>query len=224
MNVHFFADSAEINARFIDKRRISALAKEALQLVNNGLYWRKLPTFWAVTHLHHPASLWTADSPGNVAYLLDYADQLIHQARRLNWETSGLERGLLAAADIWLKLGPNSSIPMTQPANCARHMGLGLDYTHLPIHAAYKHYMCQRWLGDIKGGFMPRWVDEVPTFIESINPRLHDYLIAVAKTPLGTKPAPDPRMFTCPVLGQPVTPPHIPEAERVVVRRVIQGA
>lgn len=43
--------------------------------------------------------------------------------------------------------------------NGARHRGLGLDFTHLPVHEAYREYLNARWPGDKR---KPVWTRRKP--------------------------------------------------------------
>lgn len=224
MNLHVFSAGRDpqFNALCIDRRRLAALAKEALQIVNNAFIAQNMPQYWRPTHTNHPVSKWCSEGNGNVAYALDYAALLIGVMRVLNWDTAGLIEAH-GAMDRACRAMDENAFVTTPFVNCARHKSLGLDYTDLPVHLAYRHYMVQRWLGDIKGGFIPRWAGPVPTWIAQINPQLHEYLVMAAKTPTGTRPTPSLAMFYCPIKGQPITPPprlaeHTPVKRRVIPR------
>lgn len=234
MNIHTFINPqahamgwrqrAVVNASFIDKRRLAALCKEAIQLVNNHLHANGHETFWQVTHTQHPCSIWAARQPENVVYLLQYACTLLDQMQELDWDTDSMKRALEKAEEYARFAGiaePDDDYLPTPP-NCARNAGLGLDYTthDLSIDNAYRYYMTQRWLGDIKGHFMPRWVDTVPRWLEEINPKLYTYLCDNQSGPLKCPPH-DPAMYFCPILGQPIAPHPDNQAAPVIRRRII---
>lgn len=226
VNIHWLGTTTLQTAFDIDNRRLTALNKEALQLVNNAYIEWGWPKFWFPTHENHPCSRWACLDIKNVSSLLRYAYDLLAEREKANYETTETALVIEVAMQTYREatnryFGPND---FTEPVNCARHAGLGLDYTDVPdIISAYRHYMVQRWLIDLKGGFKPRWRDaHVPFWIETINKPLFDWLILRRYDPLlhptaGIGQLPH-ELFFCPLKGQPVPPPRRLNTQPVYAR------
>lgn len=225
MNIHFLAATPEETARDIDNARLTALNKEALQLINNAFCAFGAPSFWSPTHQHHPCSIWACESWQNVAYLVRYATVLLAERHSAGYNSDETSRILPIVYQTFDNHAPLLLPAGTNPPNCARSLDLGLDYSSISGHVtAYRYYMTQRWLLDAKKGRKPRWRNaHVPEWLAETNPEFHEFLVTHRSDPLPASrtshPYLPPRMFYCAWLkNSPITPPKTQSAPTPVRR------
>ncbi len=130
-----------------DKRLGSALMEATMMLsvplqsvgeVGPGMLCRP-------SHQHHPVTLWVGATRGNWLWTVQYAQALRHE-----WflaygtlHAAGERVPYIAAMEDCLLAGP--LLPFQ---NSARHAGLGLDFSHLPVPVSYQEYLQERWKTD----------------------------------------------------------------------------
>jgi hypothetical protein len=122
-----------------------------------------MPIAYKVSHDSHPITNW-ADDRDNVRWLyalgLAYGDEIIYRTGRKHSSHLVLE-GLDLNFGKFLK----GKYEVKRFHNGARHMGLGIDYTHIEnVQEAYRLYLNHRWPGDKRA---PKWTKRRrPTWCE----------------------------------------------------------
>jgi hypothetical protein len=133
-------------ARALDDLRLNKMMLETAQILCTvvNLEEKAQRTPYRSSHVGNDIIKWAHANPQNWSWLYilgeAYGDEIIHRTGRrhashlvvqgftLNWP--------------WLCKPPTQNIEFI---NRARHLGLGLDFTDLPVHEAYKAYLNVRW-------------------------------------------------------------------------------
>ena len=158
MNIFATDPDPKESARVLDNQRLVKMVLETAQIMCSSLYVRgvshtKLP--YRPTHKSHPAILWAAEHPGNLRWLYLHGKALSKEyARRYN--------KLHKSGEVILSLKGYTTALQHPPVsfyNGARHVGLGIDFTHLPVHEAYRQYLITRWRIQKSP---PRWTNRSP--------------------------------------------------------------
>jgi len=135
------------SAAYLDDQRVVKMAMESCQMLStvaaaHGL-WR--PGFAQPTHPLHPCVLWTAAGRDNWDWLYDHMWELDLERRR-RWNRVNVHRMVDAAHVAGLvTVRKHLQYGGTPFVNAARNDELGLDFTHLPVHQAYRAYLRARW-------------------------------------------------------------------------------
>lgn len=161
MNIFASSPNPETAAITLDNKRVVKMVLETAQILSsaahlNGYHNHRL---YRPTHTGHPCVLWASRSRRNAAWLLMHFDALAstYTRRYQRVHRSTMIRGALVSA---IKHLPDRPIEPFQ--NSARHASLGLDFSALPVHQAYRTYLCERWRTD---KLAPDWgCDPVPSF------------------------------------------------------------
>lgn len=147
-------------AKALDDKRLNKMILETTQIIctvlNLDAGSQVAP--YRSCHVNHPITKWARDPN--------------HSARRLRWLYA---LGIAYGEEIIYRFGRKHSchlvlegltfkwpfltlLPAELKAdefhNGARHLGLGLDFTHLPVGKAYRAYLRIRWKGDKRP---PKW-------------------------------------------------------------------
>lgn len=151
MNLFVLDEDPVVAAAGLDDKRIGSALREANQMmstailrfgegVETGVGLATLPS-----HEHHPVTLWVAQTSGNFAWCLAYARALVEEwGIRYGTHHSSADRvPYIATFSSCLPAGP--LLPFQ---NSARHEGLGVDFTHLPVPESYRAYLQERWKTD----------------------------------------------------------------------------
>lgn len=138
MNIFATSPDPIACAQALDSRRLVKMMTETAQILCTANYVGPCKP----THEKHPVVLWAAECPTNSEWLFDHYIALTdeynfrfgkkHSLLPSMWKVSSA-----FAADICAE--------RTEFANCARNAGLELDFTHLPVHTAYRAYLNARW-------------------------------------------------------------------------------
>ena len=182
MNLFVTHTDPEICAQNLDDKRVGKLLMEANQMLSLAIKVRLDSKHWepfvgpgmltaGLSHKNHPVSIWVRDSFGNFGWTLQHAMFLGREfehrfgkkhdsARRTSFiYDSGLSAFLF---NVMSKDDPKTE-EMRPFQNSARHGGLGIDFTHLPVPESYQAYLRNRWQGDARA---PRWTNrEVPEWV-----------------------------------------------------------
>ena len=107
------------------------------------------------THANHPVTKWVRASRCNWIWALTHAEALAFEfAYRFNRHHQSAIRTTYLRSIWWDMFTALPKIDRTLFQNSARHVGLGLDFTHLPVIQAYKEYLNTKWYNDDPE---PRW-------------------------------------------------------------------
>lgn len=139
-------------ARALDDKRVNKILLECVQVMCTHLNGKGYTTPYKSNHKNHPITKWAGESSDNLAWLFHYGRALHNefQYRYGHTHKSGL---VLEALRPYIK---KWSQPPKRFQNCARNLNVGLDYTHLPTHEAYRQYLAYKWNNlDRK----PRWTN-----------------------------------------------------------------
>lgn len=156
MNLFVTDESPIKSARNLDDKRVGKLLMECCQLLSvaakfhwedNGyiLYETTREFTSGMAWLNHPITMWIRSSRGNYDWTLQHGNALwLEYHHRFNKiHASGQRLKFLETQRDCIPGGP--LLPFV---NCARNLGLGVDYSHLPVPESYRQYIMERWLGD----------------------------------------------------------------------------
>lgn len=128
-----------------DFKRANKMILESTQLLCTAInvLAEKQVTPYKSTHVNHPCSKWVRESYHNWAWLYTYAMILA----TFYYETRGRNHKCFFVLKDIAALGIETlpTNPITSFVNCARNTKLGLDFTHLEVHTAYKQYLQTKW-------------------------------------------------------------------------------
>lgn len=162
MNIFAVSRHPRKCARALDDKRLNKMILETAQIlctVINEAHGDQL-TPYRSCHVNHPITLWAKDDIWRHRWLyrlgVAYQDEIWHRRK-----TQHSSYRVLAELDTRF---PYLSMFEADPRridfhNGARHKGLGLDFTHLPVHEAYRSYLNARWPGDKR---KPVWTNRRP--------------------------------------------------------------
>ena len=158
-------------AAAINDQRLGTQLMELNQLVSTtillkgGLDYHKYihPTgLCKVSHPHHPLRRWCGESVDNSRWALAFARSVALEWFHRFGEHHGSSKRLNVIERLLEEIHDKKlipSIPKTEQPNCAKHSGLGLDFSHLPLIPAYRAYLSTRWLSDKR---KPKWTRGQP--------------------------------------------------------------
>lgn len=151
----------EASAMSLDDKRVGKLLTEANMMmsvaiklrfgitdesdeVGEGRLCRGLP------YSNHPVAKWVKASRGNFEWTLEHAQALagVYQSRfgvsHASWNRTYHIRRMGVTHKFQGAMG------VAGFQNSARHQELGIDFTHLPVPQAYRHYLLARWQTDTR--------------------------------------------------------------------------
>lgn len=148
MNIFAYSGSPMQCALWLDDKRKNKMILETAQLLcTRGRYefgtMFVTPDTYKSTHVNHPCSVWLRQSWSNYLWLSEYWDALLMQWGKPHLaytKNIGYVTDVLDAVDV--------TEPRTPFVNCARSKAMGLDFTSLPVHDAYRDYHKARWDSD----------------------------------------------------------------------------
>lgn len=156
MNIFAVSKHPRKCARALDDKRLNKMILETTQILctvineQNG----SQVTPYKSCHVNHPATKWAHDIwHQRWLYQLGiaYGEEIQYRFKRKHACHLILE-GLTFK---WPYLTMFEADPRRiEFHNGARHRGLDLDYTHLPVHRAYREYLKIRWPMDKR---TPKW-------------------------------------------------------------------
>lgn len=171
MNIFAFHTNPVTCARWLDNKRIGTALKEANQMMSLAVKETLPGHVWVDhegegmltkgrSHLNHPVSIWVRASRSNFNWTMCYATALYEEHKlRYGTEHGSYERTKHIREHFGQYFPADQRTPFQ---NSARHGGHGLDFSHLPIHQAYRTYIIARWKIDKRPpdwpqGQMPEW-------------------------------------------------------------------
>ena len=147
MNIFAVDPHPAVCARWLDDKRLVKMVLETAQLLSTAhTQVRGFNLGYKPCHVNHPCTVWARTSYGNFKWLTALGDKLLleyeyrydrqHASRRVIIEA-------YLAQERLLDFLPEAQTPFV---NCARNTKLGLDFTDLPVHDAYRRYLKTKWL------------------------------------------------------------------------------
>lgn len=146
MNI-FASDACPIrSAVVLDDKRLVKMILESAQML--GTIFNEAgvehPYRLSAGHANHPCTVWVRTSFGNVEWLMSHVCALeLEYQRRFNRSHRSF-RTLPEAFDRYCVITTHRTA-LTRPVNAARRRDLNLDFTHMPVHDAYRAYLTARW-------------------------------------------------------------------------------
>lgn len=153
MNIFATSPCPKESALYLDPRRRNKMIVESQQMLAAVMYrhsWMdclplKVDTGepYKLTHPNHPCTIWAGNSGGNFYWLISHLEYLYTAYVEVDGGTShtnvisNIKRMLPAYSRFTDKA-------LYQFQNSARRRDLNLDFTHLPVHQAYKEYLKAR--------------------------------------------------------------------------------
>ncbi len=172
MNLFITDPDPRTAASQLDNKRVGKQLMECNQMMSLAVKchsddWEKLVASDGLTrgfsHLNHPVSIWVRETIGNYDWVLAYAEALRDefQYRFAKHHASAERLPILRAKRLCLPAG--NLLPFQ---NSAKHEGMGLDFTYLPVPYSYRAYLKERWRTDkmpvrFTGREQPAWVSTV---------------------------------------------------------------
>lgn len=170
MNLFVLDTDPDIAATMLDDKRVGTALRECCQMMSvAALRWSETGVEYGPglacrpSHQHHPVTVWVGATRANYLWTWYHANALWneHRVRYGTWHASGDRLAYLKNFVICLPAG--SLLPFQ---NSARHEGLGLDFTNLPVPISYQRYLCERWKTDKRP---PRYTNrEWPTWAQEL--------------------------------------------------------
>ena len=128
---------------------LSLAIKHRLLRTHGGPGWQPLVApdqlCAGMAYSNHPVALWVRQTYGNALWTFRHAKALAEEYERRFGRVHGSAQRL-AFLWRWLDIVPAGS--RQRFANCTRHRGLQLDFTHMPTIDGYRHYLAARWKTD----------------------------------------------------------------------------
>lgn len=162
MNLFVTSPDPKKCAELLDTKRLGWSAiKESAQLISTAIWelWH-IETPVKPTHPHHPVAKWVRECPENLSWTVrymrkcceEYYSRKIKIYRINDFPSSELQKRFEKTVVIndWGTF--NTPIHF---CNHAANKSLGIDYTHLDVHRAYRIYLAYRWTHTDK--VPPRW-------------------------------------------------------------------
>jgi hypothetical protein len=154
VNVFAVSDNPQKCARALDDKRLNKMILETAQILCAVINIKagSQVTPYKVSHAGHPITLW-AMKKDHQRWLyrlgIAYGEEIIFRKGRKHSSHAVLE-GLTFNQPYLLEPIKNIMVFF----NGARRKDIGLDFTHLPVHKAYRRYLNARWPGDVR---VPVW-------------------------------------------------------------------
>jgi len=135
------------SAQILDDSRIIKMPLESCQMMATVAQtlgcWQSL--FPRPSHVHHPLTKWVAAGRENFDWLWEHAVAMDLE-RQLRFNNDHVHITLDACYRGKLhRLSRKLPVGSTPFVNCARNRELGIDFTHLEVHRAYRSYLVARW-------------------------------------------------------------------------------
>lgn len=153
MNIFAVSKHPRKCARALDDKRLNKMILETTQILCtliNEIEGSQVAPYRS-SHVNHPIIQWARDNRknGSMFWLYElgiaYGNEIQYRFGRKHACQLVLE-GLTLRWPILLDI-PAFMFKL-EFYNGARHRGLGLDFTHLPVHQAYRKYLNARWPND----------------------------------------------------------------------------
>jgi hypothetical protein len=156
----------------LDDKRIVKMVLETAQLLCTAVHlsdeleeFRDLELYKA-THINHPCNKWTRETMDNWRYLFQYFIAICNEYHfrydKIHASYEKLYRPL-TIIDCFLYERKYHFMAHTSFVNCTKNPEY--DFTHLPVHEAYKEVLKYKWCHDKR---KPTWTNrQRPTWSET---------------------------------------------------------
>lgn len=154
MNLFVLDTDPRLAPEGLDDKRLGSALREANQMLSAAVHMNPQSAMevgvglgCALTHAAHPVTLWVGATRSNWQWCYTYA--LACSAEwTLRYGTTHGSSERTPYIGTFLHCIPEG--PLLPFQNSARHEGLGLDFTHLPVPDSYRAYLQERWKTDIR--------------------------------------------------------------------------
>ena len=154
MNLFILDEDPVLAAHGLDDKRVGKLLIEAAQMLSTGAHSASRDAVVCgpglacrPTHQGHPVTLWVGATRSNWLWALYHAQALADEYYLRYGRRHATEDRLPYIASL-VDLMPEG--PLTPFQNSARNVGVGLDFSHLPVVEAYRSYIIERWRTDVR--------------------------------------------------------------------------
>lgn len=160
MNILLYSSSPQECARALDDARLRKLQVETAQMLSTAVHasgidkWRHL--VMKPAYPHHPVTKFVSSSVEAFCWteilFREMVDESVYRFGKSFIGSIELQKVFKSARCALLYGGAVSGFEGKglNFVNCARNKELGLDFTDLPVHDAYRLYSNMRWLLDKK--------------------------------------------------------------------------
>ena len=148
MNIFATSVSPAKSARYLDDQRVVKMILESCQMLSTAAARVKYSgNLLLPTHDNHPCNIWVRSTSNNFLWLWEHALELdAERQRRFKHSITHKSIEQLNKAKIWKAVKLLQTGELEEFANCARNVGLGIDFTHVtPVTKAYRLYLKARW-------------------------------------------------------------------------------
>lgn len=164
MNLFVTDTDPVLCARALDDKRVGKMLMEANQMLSLAVktFWEddsyvfyetntELTRGWS--HVNHPVTIWVRSSRDNFAWTIQHAKALADEFE-VRYGKRHASESRIRFMSSHVDTIPEGSITPFQ--NSARNAGIGVDFSHLPVCEAYREYLNNRWISDIR---YPSWTN-----------------------------------------------------------------
>jgi hypothetical protein len=141
MNIFATSPDPRLCAQDLDDKRVVKMTLETGQIISTARHLLGLPAPYKPTHQNHPCVLWALNEV-HMQWLLRL---LIALSEEYNYRFNKSHKTGETMAELlpagWEHETPNYFV------NCT-------TFQDLPVHEAYKRYLCWKWIGDKR---VPVW-------------------------------------------------------------------
>lgn len=151
MNIFATSKDPILSAICLDDKRLVKMCLETAQIVSTSLHLtgRGADRLYRPTHIRHPCVIW-AIQDAHLNWLMQHFYGLLLEYTFRYHKVHASKFIFDVVCELPLKL-ETCEIDFV---NCARNSAHNLDFTHLPVHVAYRHYLQARWATDKR---LPTW-------------------------------------------------------------------
>jgi len=177
MNIFAINEDVVVCAQALDDKRLNKMLTETCQTLCTVRNSMGYITPYKSTHVNHPVVKWAASNFQHRCWLghlgcAYYTEFRLRFAGSAHSAWDKCQSILLNYSDRYIALTDLKFV------NCARHTGLGIDFTTEPnVHLAYKKYLRERWKLAIREK-NPRTIPTFtnrnpPDFARDLKPYMH---------------------------------------------------
>lgn len=155
MNLFVFHKSPARSAILLDDKRLNKLILESAQMLSTAIHFHKdgIEGIYKSSYIHHPVTKWVHKTRANYNWTLQYMKSLWVEKQYRFPRGSHKSALLIPIFEECNKYIPEGELTPFQ--NSAKNEKLGLDFTYMPVHKAYREYFLARLNMDKS----PKWTN-----------------------------------------------------------------
>ena len=151
MNIFATYPDPDKSAYYLDNKRAIKMILESAQIMATTMHFYGDHHEYKPTHKNHPCTMWAKKSKQNFLWLLEHFDALNRRYTKIYRRIHKCRQYMYMFYTFAERMPDRGLTPFV---NCAKNDKLGLDFTHLPVHEAYRLYLHAKWALDKNP---PKW-------------------------------------------------------------------